>query len=219
MNTKPTVYVETTVISYLAAWPSRDLIRAAHQRITREWWEGRRDKFSLHISQLVLEEISRGDPTAVSDRLKELKDVPILATPSDSLRIAKELMRASKLPANAQADALHLAIAAYHGINFLLTWNCRHINNVEFRDEFASACEVHGFACPKICTPEELLGDRPMKDDAIVEEVRAVRQKLFAEFNYDLSAMIADLQKKEKIHGERVVNLRASRDSKKGKAA
>jgi predicted nucleic acid-binding protein len=160
MSMKPTVYVETTVISYLAAWPSRDLIRAAHQRITREWWDGPRQKFRLHISQLVLEEASQGDAVAVTDGLRELKGIPILTTPSDALRIARELMRASRLPAKAEADALHLAIAAYHNIDFLLTWNCRHINNVEFREVFASACEQQGFRCPKICTPEELFGDR-----------------------------------------------------------
>jgi hypothetical protein len=161
---KRTVYLETTVVSYLAAWPSRDIIRAAHQNITREWWTSQRDKFELYVSQFVIDEVQGGDPVAASERLLALKDATVLISPTAIYSIAKRIMETAKLPAKAGTDALHVAVAAYHRVDYLLTWNCRHINNVDTKDRFAEACRLEGLLCPRICTPEELLGESAYED-------------------------------------------------------
>jgi 5,10-methenyltetrahydromethanopterin hydrogenase len=108
---KPSVYIETTIPSYLAAWPSRDLIVAANQQITKDWWELRRRHFNLFISEFVLEEVSAGDEEAV------------------------------------------------HGIDLLMTWNCKHIANAAIFSSIRSLCEKQGYECPEICTPQELMED------------------------------------------------------------
>src|SRR2546430_8489882 len=119
---KPSVYVETTVPSYLTAWPSRDLVRAAHQQITREWW-ARRDGFELYTSRLVVQECQAGDPEAAAERLAALAGIPLLEQETDLADLAAALLRDVPLPAKA-ADALHIATAAVHGMQYLLTWNC-----------------------------------------------------------------------------------------------
>src|SRR2546421_4783963 len=129
---KPSVYVETTVPSYLTAWPSRDLVRAAHQQITREWW-ARRDGFELYSSRLVVQECQAGDPQAAADRLAALAGTPLLEPMSEAAALAEALMRGGPLPERAAADALHIAIAAGPGMKYLLTWNCTHIANRTLR--------------------------------------------------------------------------------------
>lgn len=156
---KRTVYLETTVVSYLAAWTSRDLIRAAHQNITREWWTTRRDRFDLWVSQFVIDEAQAGDPIAAAERMAELKGIKVLAVPQGVQAVANRIVIAAKLPQKAGTDALHVAMAAHHRIDYLLTWNCRHINNIDTKERFAEACKAEGLVCPRICTPEELLGD------------------------------------------------------------
>jgi hypothetical protein len=154
---QPRVYLETTVPSYLTAWLSRDLIRAAHQQITREWWERRRADFELFISQLVLRECRAGDPDAAAERLKVLLDLPLLEETEEAVALAAALVAQAALPDRASADALHIAIAAANGIEYLLTWNCTHIANAELRGQIEAVCREHGFEPPVICTPEELL--------------------------------------------------------------
>lgn len=153
---KPTVYIETTVPSYLTAWPSRDLIRAAHQQITREWWN-KRDKFDLYASRLVVEECQDGDAQAAADRLASLAGIPLLQQSPDVSALAEALMRDVPLPVKAAADSLHIATAAVHGMNYLLTWNCTHIANVVLRPQIEAVCRAAGFEAPLICTPEELV--------------------------------------------------------------
>jgi hypothetical protein len=140
---KPTVYVETTVPSYLTAWASRDLVRAAHQQITREWWS-HRDKFDLY---------------AAADRLTALSGIPLLQQGPEVIALAEALMRDVPLPEKAAADSLHIATAAVHGMRYLLTWNCTHIANVVLRPQIEAVCRTSGFEPPLICTPEELSGD------------------------------------------------------------
>lgn len=154
---KPRVYLETTVPSYLTAWPSRDLVRAAHQQITREWWEKRRPDFELYISQVVLRECQAGDATAASDRLRALQDLPLLEQTEEATQLAEALVNQVPLPARAAIDALHVALAAVHGMDYLLTWNCTHIANAALREPIGSVCRANGFEPPTICTPEELL--------------------------------------------------------------
>lgn len=152
---KPTVYLETTIPSYLTAWPSRDLVRAAHQQITREWW-ARREAFELYSSRLVVQECQAGDAQAAADRLAALAGIPLLQQEAAVAELAEALLRDVPLPPNAAADALHIATAAVHGMHYLLTWNCNHIANVALRPRIEAVCRAAGFEPPLICTPEEL---------------------------------------------------------------
>jgi hypothetical protein len=152
---KPRVYIETTVPSYLMAWPSRDLVRAAHQQITREWWANR-GAFELYTSRLVVQECQAGDSQAAADRLEAMAGIPLLEQTPDAASLAEALLEGVPLPERAAADALHIAIAAVHGLDYLLTWNCTHIANVTFRPQIEAVCRAAGYEPPLICTPEEL---------------------------------------------------------------
>jgi predicted nucleic acid-binding protein len=153
----PKIYIETTVISYLTAWPSRDVVRAAHQHLTREWWETRRVGFESYVCQIVLQEVSAGDPEAAAERLNAVKDIPVLQVTVDVPRLAQEFIRRVPLPAKAAADAVHIAMAVVHGMDYLLTWNCTHIANAALRAQIDSVCRAEGYEPVIICTPEELL--------------------------------------------------------------
>src|SRR5947209_4719765 len=152
---KPRVYLETTIPSYLTAWPSRDLVRAAHQQITREWWELRHG-YEVFVSQLVVRECQAGDPGAAAARLAALAGLPLLEQSEAVEALARALRDQVPLPERATADALHIATAAAHGMDYLLTWNCTHIANVALRGRIEAVCRKAGFEPPAICTPEEL---------------------------------------------------------------
>ncbi len=151
------VYLETTVISYLAARPSRDLLVAAHQQITSDWWEHNRLDFDLFVSQLVVEEASAGDSDAAIRRLKLIEAIDLIGLTEASLALAEKLLANGAVPADSEEDALHVAIAAVNGMDYVLTWNCRHIANVARRSHIEATCLEAGYAAPIICTPEELL--------------------------------------------------------------
>jgi hypothetical protein len=140
----PKVYLETTISSYLTAWSSRDLIKAAHQQITREWWQSRA-RFDLYISQLVLREASGGDVEAARLRLEALKGISVLALSSAATALAEQLVRQGPLPENAVADALHIGIATVNGMDYLLTWNCAHIANAAIRHRIEAICRASGY--------------------------------------------------------------------------
>lgn len=154
---KPKVYLETSVISYLASHPSRDLVIAAHQQTTQEWWEKRRDKFDLLISQLVLQEASGGDKNAAEHRNGYINGLVQVQITDAVIKLAQNLLQVSALPASEIADAVHVAAAAVHGVDYLLTWNMRHIANAVTRHRIESACRASGYEPPIICTPEELM--------------------------------------------------------------
>ena len=154
---EPTVYVETSIISYLAARPSRDLITAAHQQVTTHWWATRRPAFRLHISELVVQEVSDGDPDEARQRLALLEGIPAVAVTADALSFARSLVENRILPRPAETDALHIAIAAAAGMEYLLTWNCRHIANAQIRGKIEELARLRGFEPPILCTPEELM--------------------------------------------------------------
>ena len=156
---KPKVYIETTIVSYLTAWPSRDLIRAAHQHITREWWQHGAPEFDLYSSQAVLHESSGGDPEAAAQRLKALEGVAVLELTMEASDLAEQLLEQAALPRKAAVDALHIAIAVVSGMDYLLTWNCTHIANATMRGRIESICRSSGYEPPIICTSEELMGD------------------------------------------------------------
>lgn len=154
---KPTVYIETTIPSYLAAWPSRDLVTAAHQQITHLWWKTRRHDFDLFISQNVLDEATAGDPDAAERRLEILAELPLLDIDNEVGNFAQALLEYVPLPPKAAADALHIAVAVVNGIDYLLTWNCSHLANAALRCKIEDACKKKGYVPVTICTPEELL--------------------------------------------------------------
>lgn len=155
---KRRVYIETSVISYLTARPSKTILGAAHQQITSAWWE-RRDEFELVVSESVLRECGAGDPDAAQRRLGIVADLPLLLIDERALHIAEALVEQGIVPAKAAEDALHIAIATIHGVDYLLTWNCRHIANPEIQRNIAAYLEQMGYFLPFICTPEELLGE------------------------------------------------------------
>lgn len=159
---RPRVYIETSVLSYLTALPSRDLVRAAHQQITSEWWTNR-ETFDLFISQAVLAEAGRGDRSAVARRLDAVVGIHVLTATAEAQALARALLKAAALPTKAAVDAAHVAIAAVHGMNVLLTWNCTHIANALMRPRIEHVCRDNGFEPPIICTPEEL---HQKKEDA-----------------------------------------------------
>lgn len=152
------VYIETTIISYLASKPSRDLVTAAHQQITHEWWERRLRDFDAFISQFVLDEAGAGDVEAATRRLALLKGFPLLDATSEALDLAGILVARSVIPPRKAVDAAHLAVATVHRMQFLLTWNCTHLANAEIMAQVQSICVGVGYAAPIVCTPEELLG-------------------------------------------------------------
>jgi len=159
MSGPPRVYLETTVISYLTARASRNLRVVAHQEITADWWTRRRMRFELYVSRLVIDEASAGDAEAAAQRLATLSGIPRLELTEAVSILAEHLVTGAAIPREAIEDALHVAVAAAHGMDYLLTWNCRHIANAAMRNRIADVCAASGFEAPVICTPEELLED------------------------------------------------------------
>lgn len=155
---KRRVYVETSVISYLAARPSKTIVGAAHQQITAAWWD-QRDDYDLFVSELVLRECAAGDPTAAQRRMEIVERIPLLAATEDSYLLAETFLRKRIIPAKAAEDGLHIAIAIIHSVDYLLTWNCKHIANPEIQRKIMDYLSNQGRFLPFICTPEELLGE------------------------------------------------------------
>jgi predicted nucleic acid-binding protein len=135
------------------------LIVASHQQITREWWETQKDVFQLFLSQLVIDEVSVGDPAKARERLTALRNLPLLDITPEVAELASGILASGKIPRKAAADAAHIAIAAVHGMDFLLTWNCVHIANAVNARALGLICTEQGWDCPVICTPEELMGE------------------------------------------------------------
>lgn len=155
---KRRIYVETSVISYLTARPSKTILGAAHQQITLAWWETR-NQYELVVSESVLRECGAGDPEAAQQRLAVLNDAPLLLITEQALNIAESLVMQGIVPSKAVEDALHIAVATVNNVDYLLTWNCRHIANPEIQRGIAAYLEQVGLFLPFICTPEELLGE------------------------------------------------------------
>ncbi|MFZ4695707.1 MAG: type II toxin-antitoxin system VapC family toxin [Verrucomicrobiia bacterium] len=154
---KASVYLETTILSYLVARPSRDLVVAAHQQITREWWDKHVPHFRCYVSQIVVDEISKGDPVESKKRQEVAGKIPLLDVTDDAAIFAEELLGEKILPLKATQDATHIAVAAVNGLDFLLTWNCVHIANAKIEGRIATLCRSKGFQPPVICTPEQLM--------------------------------------------------------------
>ena len=150
------VYVESSVISYMAARPSRDLVVSARQTLSIEWWEVKRKQYEVYISELVLEEIASGDPSAAQKRLDIVKNIISLEATLEAKELAGLLLSEVAVPENSPEDALHIGLAAAQGADYLLTWNFKHINNASTRTKIARVIESQGFVCPILCSPEEL---------------------------------------------------------------
>lgn len=155
---KQTIYFETSVVSYLVARPSRDIVVAAHQRLTSDWWENQRHQYDLFISQVVLDEARAGNKQDAAKRVAALQDIPLLEINEEVIRLAENLVRSGAVPPKAAQDALHIATACVNGIDYLLTWNCKHIANAKMRSKIERVCRGGGYIPPVICTPEELEG-------------------------------------------------------------
>ncbi|MGL5872267.1 MAG: type II toxin-antitoxin system VapC family toxin [Xenococcaceae cyanobacterium] len=154
-----TVYIETSIIGYLTVRPSNNLILMANSEATREWWEDRRTYFTLYISQIVLDEVARGDTEIAAKRLEILNDFPLLAIDKSVQNLASQFLSESNLPPKAADDALHIAVATVYGLDYLLTWNCKHIANAQIQKKLAQISFDAGYELPTICTPYELMGD------------------------------------------------------------
>jgi len=135
------------------------VIAAAWQQITSERWDSHKNRFQLYISELVVAESERGDPEAAKRRLIRLQGIPELSVTEDVISFAEKLINVGALPPKATDDAMHIAIATVHSIDYLLTWNCRHIDNAEAKPLIRKVCENSGFVYPEICTPQELMGE------------------------------------------------------------
>ena len=154
---KPKVYLETTIPSFLAARASRDVVIVGQQQATRDWWQDRRQRYQLLISGLVLAESRRGDAEAAKEREAILAVCGVLEFDAAAERLARAILNSRLLPAKAAVDAAHIAVAAVHGVDFLLTWNCRHIANAAIVDRVRAVIADAGHVPPVICTPLELM--------------------------------------------------------------
>lgn len=154
-----TVYLETTFISYLVSRPSRDVIVAAHQQTSHEWWDTRRSHFECNVSQVVIDEASAGDPLEIRKRLDIIRHLPVLEVTKSAETLAQAIIASGVIPPRAVRDAAHIAVAAVHSIDYLLTWNCRHLANAQIMRKIEEVCDRLSERMPLICTPEELMGN------------------------------------------------------------
>ena len=156
---KASVYLETSVVGYATSRPGRDLVVAGHQQITREWFALRAQGYELFVSQLVASEASGGDEEAARERAAFLQGIPRLGITDAAGDLAAKLVESGAVPRKAAEDALHIAVAAVHGVDYVLTWNCKHIANAAMRQAIEGVCREAGYEPPVICTPEELMND------------------------------------------------------------
>ena len=152
---KPKLYLETRISSYLTARQSRDVIQLARQQITTEWWNSRLNDFDVFISQIVIDEANSGDPDAARKRIKAMRSFPLLEITDEVTDLAEIILGKGVIPEKGARDATHIAISVCHEMNFLLTWNCRHIANAEKIKTLEKICKSEGHELPVICTPEE----------------------------------------------------------------
>jgi len=154
---RPRVYIETSIPSYLTSKPSNDIRAMANQNTTIEWWENRRSEFEVFVSEFVIAESSQGHPDASARRLAALEGISILDITEDVRKLAAALIAEGPIPARAEIDAYHIAVATVNGMDYLLTWNCTHIANAVMRPKVETVCRNHGYEPPTICTPQELM--------------------------------------------------------------
>ncbi len=160
-----TVYIETSIVSYLRQRPSQHVVVAARQLLTHQWWNDERSLYELVVSQYVIDEASAGDASLAAERLQALNGIPLLPLDPEIAEIADEIMGRAILPPKARTDALHIALVAHHRIPYLLTWNCRHIANAKILTRIHAVLADLSIPIPVICTPEEMLANDPETND------------------------------------------------------
>lgn len=153
------VYLETSFISYLVSHPSRDLLVAAHQQTTYEWWTVRRKNFECYVSQVVIDEASAGDSEEAKKRMDTISTFSVLEVTEDAELLARAILDSGAIPPRAVRDAAHIAVAAVNDVDYLLTWNCKHLANAQIIRKIAVVCNEEGYNVPVICIPEELMGE------------------------------------------------------------
>jgi hypothetical protein len=153
--------LETTIVSFLAARRSADADVQALQSLTMEWWTRRRDVYDLRASEIVLREARAGDPEAAARRLEYLRGISLLGLTPEVDELAERIAIATAIPARAKADVFHIAAATVHAVDYLLTWNMKHLANPTLIHKVDAVCRLLGYQAPMICTPEQLLGDSP----------------------------------------------------------
>ncbi len=153
------LYLDTSIIGYLTIRPSTNLITASNSVITQNWWDTRRQNFTLYISEVVLEELARGDQEIATKRLDLINELPLLALNEAVEELAQQFLIKSNLPPKASDDALHIALATVYKLDYLLTWNCKHIANAQIQKKLSQISIQSGYELPTICTPYELMGD------------------------------------------------------------
>ena len=176
---RKSIYIEYSIISHLASTPSRNVVTAARQLITQDWWRTQKSSFGVYISAAVAQEFLLGDASAVLGPQIAMGDFQILSDSVDALALAQKLIASNAVPSHRVDDALHIALAACSGADYLLTWNFKFINNAMTKPLIQKAVEAGGFTCPTICTPEQLY-TVGMEDDEILQELRENRNA-FAE--------------------------------------
>ena len=152
------IYIESTIPSYVVARPARDILQAARQQLTRDWWELQRERHELFTSQVVLDEIAGGEQAMAERRREVMADIPLLISTQEVEALAVQVLQSGLLPATADGDAAHIALATAYGMDILLTWNCRHIANAAIVGRLRRLALEAGYTLPEIYTPEELLG-------------------------------------------------------------
>ncbi len=211
---KPKVYIETTVVSYLVARPSADATLASWQRATRRLWEDYADRFEFVVSDIVLVETRRGNLTAAQQRLNVLSSLTVLETLPTVDPLAQRLLDTGAVPQNFRSDAQHIAVATVHGVEYLVSWNHKHIVNANRRDHINKVCQASGFKPITICTPAELIEEFEMKEviedytDPILEECLRMKAEFNAQFNSmeELSAYLKLENEKFKKQGWKYVS-------------
>ena len=153
------IYIESTIPSYLVARPARDLLQAARQQTSRDWWELKRQQHELFTSEIVLAEISEGEAVMAKQRLEAMQGIKIVRVTDDTEALTRRILESGLLPAAADRDAAHIALATIYEMDILLSWNCRHIANASIQGRLRRLAEQMGLALPVLCTPDELTGE------------------------------------------------------------
>ncbi len=159
-----TVYIETSILGYLTARPTNNLILAANTKLTQDWWETSRYEFTLYASELVQDEAAQGDGEIAAQRLSLLEPIAFLELTEAAIALAQVFLTESNLPAKAANDTLHMALATVYGLDYLLTWNCKHMANAQIQKKLAQISGQLGYELPVICTPYELMGYEPTEE-------------------------------------------------------
>jgi hypothetical protein len=155
---KPSVYIETSIVSYLAADPSRHPVTLRNQQLTHAWWNNHRERYALYTSQFVVDEAADGDPVMAQRRRALLSGIELLEVDPEVTAVAAAILKEVGLPQSASTDAMHMAVTAVREMAYLLTWNCTHIANPALRGRLERTCRRWGYELPILCTPADMRG-------------------------------------------------------------